>query len=81
MFAVDSGDNPSVERAIQIVIQDGDYTIGFTAAKSSIRRDEAISLATDDFSQLPIRATFVKETGHPLFQWVLPSETVEESEA
>lgn len=78
VFAVDSGDNPAVERAILIVIQDGDYTIGFTAAKASVRRDEAISLATDDFSQLPIRATFVKHTGQPLFQWVIPSESAAE---
>ena len=74
VFGVESGDNASVEEAILIVIVDGDYRIGFTAAKSSIRRDESISLATDDFSQLPIRSTFVKHPGRLLFEWIVPSE-------
>lgn len=74
IFGVESGDNPSVEEAILIIIVDGDYRIGFTAAKSSIRRDESISLATDDFSQLPIRSTFVKHPGRLLFEWIVPSE-------
>lgn len=74
VFGVDSGDNPSVEESILVIIVDGDYRIGFTAAKSSIRRDESISLATDDFSQLPIRSTFVKHPGRLLFEWILPSE-------
>lgn len=73
VFGVESGDNPSVEEAILIIIVDGEYKIGFTAAKSSIRRDESISLATDDFSQLPIRSTFVKHPGRLLFEWITPS--------
>lgn len=74
VFGVESGDNASVEEAILIIIVDGDYRIGFTAAKSTIRRDESISLATDDFSQLPIRSTFVKHPGRLLFEWIVPSE-------
>lgn len=72
VFGVDGGDAPAVEKAVLIVLVDGNFKIGFAAAKASTRRDESISLATDDFSQLPVRATFVKHPGRHLFEWITP---------
>lgn len=72
VFGVSRSDAPSIERAFLLVLVDGENKIGFTATKSSIRRDESIGLATDGFATLPLRATFVKMTGHNLFEWILP---------
>lgn len=58
------------ERALVIVVVDGDSKIAFHAPKASIRREDAIEMAVDEFSVLPLRATFLKETGSPLFQWI-----------
>lgn len=74
VFGVDSSDVKPVERAFLLVLVDGDNKIGFTSHKASIRRDESIALSTDAFASLPLRATFIKETGENLFQWILPAE-------
>lgn len=74
VFGVDAPEGKAVERAILIVIRDGDFTIAFTSAKSGVRRDESISMASDDFATLPIRATFLKHPGRHLFEWVLPAK-------
>lgn len=74
VFGVNSSDVKPVERAFLLVLVDGDNKIGFAAHKASIRRDESISLSTDAFASLPLRATFIKETGQNLFQWILPAE-------
>lgn len=73
VFGIDGGDAPAVEYAILIVLIDGENKIGFTAPKTSIRRDESIGLAQDDFSTLPIRSTFTKYPGRMLFQWITPA--------
>lgn len=62
----------TVDKAILIVLVDGDAAVGFTAAKTSISREESVSLATDDFATFPVRATFEKLTGRRLFEWILP---------
>lgn len=72
VFGVDDPSSDGVEKAFQIVMVDGDFKIAFSAAKATVGRDESISLATDDFATLPLRATFVKHPGRHLFQWVLP---------
>lgn len=74
VFGVNGGDSPAVERAVLIVMVDGSYKIAFSAAKASTRRDEAIALAKDEFSVLPIRATFVKHPGRHLFEWIKPAK-------
>lgn len=74
VFGVDSSDMPAVERALLLVLVDGQNRIGFTAPKASIRRDESIALATDGFGTLPLRATFIKQSGKRLFDWILPLE-------
>lgn len=62
-----------LERALLIVLKDGDTIVGFTAPKTSIGRDEAIALATDDFANFPVRATVEKMAGKRLFEWILPA--------
>ena len=74
VFGVDSPNAADVERAILIVLKDGQFTIAFSAAKAGIRRDESISLENDDFATLPLRATFVKHPGRHLFEWTSPEE-------
>ncbi|TRX43754.1 hypothetical protein [Corynebacterium guaraldiae] len=73
VFAIDDAGQSGVERAVMIVIVDGPFKIAFTAAKASVRRDESISLSTEDFSVLPLRATFVKHPGRHLFEWTAPA--------
>lgn len=74
VFGVADGDAPSLERSLFLLLVDGNNRIGFHAPKASIRRDESISLSTDEFATLPLRATFMKETGQNLFEWILPHE-------
>lgn len=58
-FAVAGEVLSSTERALTIVIVDGERTIGFYAPKASIRREEELTMAVDDFSVLPLRCTFL----------------------
>lgn len=73
VFGVARSDAPAIERAFLLVLVDGTNKIGFSAAKASIRREDAISMAVDEFSTLPLRATFIKETGKNIFEWILPT--------
>ncbi|UBI10051.1 phage tail protein [Corynebacterium coyleae] len=72
IFGVDTANASDVERAVLIVLKDGIFSIAFSAAKAGLRRDESISLESDDFATLPLRATFVKHPGRHLFEWTLP---------
>lgn len=74
VFGVENNDAPALERALFLLLVDGDRRIGFHAPKASVRREESIALATDEFATLPLRATFMKETGMRLFDWILPHE-------
>ncbi|WP_439377826.1 hypothetical protein [Amycolatopsis lexingtonensis] len=59
------------ERALLIVIVDGAHKVGFYANKTSIKRDDSISLAVDDFGALPLRATILTPaTGDSPFSWI-----------
>lgn len=73
VFGVNGSAKGGVEKAILIVMVDGLFKIGFSAAKSSVRRDESITLATDAFSTLPLRSTFIKHPGRHLFEWITPA--------
>ncbi len=70
VFGVEGGGTRSVERALLVIVVDGTLKIGFYAPKASIRRDDSISLAKDDFGTLPIKATFLKMPGRRLFDWI-----------
>lgn len=72
-FAVANTSTATVERALCIVMEDGASRIGFYAPRVSVRRDDAIEMGVDEFSILPIRATFLKNEGagdQNLFTWV-----------
>ncbi|QDK03103.1 major tail protein [Mycobacterium phage SydNat] len=69
VFGVDGNTKP-VEKALLVIIKDGDEKVGFYAAKASVKRDDAIQMPNDDFAALPIRATFLKMAGRRLFDWI-----------
>lgn len=76
-FRVKSSVSGTVEKALLVVIVDGDVAVGFYAPKASFKREDAISLATDDFGALPVRATFLQgfsgtdtEPNRLLFDWI-----------
>jgi hypothetical protein len=70
VFGVASGTTTPIEKAIFILIVDGDTRVGFYSPKSSIRRDDSISLPVDEFAALPVRATFLKHGSQNKFEWV-----------
>lgn len=70
VFGVAGASTAATERALLIIVVDGPTSIGFYAPKAAIRREEAIALATDEFSALPLRATFLKHLAMDLFQWI-----------
>jgi hypothetical protein len=58
-------------RALLIIVVDGDTNIAFYAPRASLRREDAISLATDEFGTLPMRATFLGgNVTEGLFSWI-----------
>lgn len=60
-----------VDRALLIVIIDGDFKIGFHAPKVSLVREDSIELAVDEFAFMPLRATLVRDSASPhLFSWI-----------
>lgn len=76
-FRVKTSAGGTVEKALLVVIVDGDTSVGFYAPKASFKRDDAISLATDDFGALPVRATFLQgfdgtdtPDNRTLFDWI-----------
>lgn len=70
VFGVASGTVSPMEKALLVVIVDGSHKIGFYSPKASIRRDDSIALATDDFASLPVKATFLKHGSANKFEWV-----------
>lgn len=69
-FSVSDAATAPIERALLIVIVDGDAIIANHAHKVSLLRDDAVSIAVDEFSALPIKATFLKNGTSPLFSWI-----------
>lgn len=65
-------DSPSTgrEKALCVVIVDGDASIAFYSRKSSIKREGSVALAVDEFSALPLRATFLKDGNNELYRWI-----------
>lgn len=60
----------TTNRALLVVIIDGPRRVAFHAASTSIRREDAVELATDSFAAFPLRATFLKLPGTPIYSWV-----------
>ena len=69
-FRVQSAPTATQERSFLMVIVDGTDKIGFYARKASMRREGSITLGVDEFSVLPMRATFVKDGSSELFRWI-----------
>lgn len=74
VFGVAGGTPVPVERALLVIIVDGSGKVGFYSPKASIRRDDSIELAVDDFAAVPVRATFLKSGSSNKFEWI--SETL-----
>ena len=70
IFGVANDSSDPIEKALFMVIEDGTTQLGFWAPKASITRDDSISLAVDEFSALPIRATFLSSGSLSLFEWI-----------
>lgn len=69
-FHVTDAATAGTERSFVMIVVDGDAKIGFYSRKSSLRREGAITMSTDEFSTLPMRATFLKDGTHELFRWI-----------
>ncbi|QGH79694.1 major tail protein [Gordonia phage Anon] len=70
VFGVSSKGNKRSEKAILLVLVDGDERVGFHAHKASVKRDDSIQLPIDDLAALPIRATFLDYEDELLFSWI-----------
>jgi hypothetical protein len=62
----------ATELGLLIVIVDGTHKVAFQAPRVSVRREDAISLAVDDFGALPLRATILNPAtaGLSSFSWI-----------
>jgi hypothetical protein len=69
-YGVSATDFSPVARALLVIIVDGSFRIGFHAFKASIKRDDSISLATDDLGTLPVKAKFLQYNTNALFKWI-----------
>ena len=69
-YATNVAPGGATQASLLIIIVDGQNKIAFNAAKVDLMRNDAIALAVDEFGQLPMRATFLKNTGDPLFIWI-----------
>ncbi|ACE79951.1 major tail protein [Mycobacterium phage Pukovnik] len=58
------------EKAVLVVIEDGDLRLGHRAAKSSVKRDDAIELPIDDLAALPVRFTYLDHEDELPFEWI-----------
>lgn len=74
-FEVVAGDSFNSERALLIVIVDGrNGRLGFHAPASDIRRNDSISLDTEEFAYLPLRANFLDSTDATYrMAWISPN--------
>lgn len=69
----------TINRAILVVIVDGPRRVAFHASSASIRREDAIALATDSFAAFPLRATFLKLPATPIYSWTKVASYTPES--
>src|SRR5690606_33501875 len=70
VFAVTSMHSVDQERALSIVIIDGQNKVAFHALLTGLRREEAMSPSVDEFAGIPIRATFLTPEEGFLFSWI-----------
>lgn len=65
-----SGDFDPVEKAFLVVLVDQEVNLGCYASKASIARDAAVDIPIDDFSSLPVAATFLNMGTRRLYDWI-----------
>jgi hypothetical protein len=65
-----SGDFTPVEKAVLVVLIDGDARVGFYAPKAQIQRDASIKMPLDNFAGLPVKATFLNYGTRRLYDWI-----------
>lgn len=70
VFGVAATPLSGIEKALCMVMVDGSFKIAFHSAKSDIRREGAITMAVDEFSVLPMRATFLQPDTGDLYSWI-----------
>lgn len=69
IFEVENAPTAAVEHALLIVMVDGPRRVAFHAPRVSLRAEDAMELEVDSFAAFPLRATFLKLSGQPLFTW------------
>ncbi|ASU78492.1 hypothetical protein CDG81_09605 [Actinopolyspora erythraea] len=69
-FDVQDSSVSTIKKALLIVMVDGDVNVAFYSPNASFRREDSIELAVDSLASLPLRATFLKMSGNPLFSWI-----------
>ncbi|AQT28223.1 major tail protein [Mycobacterium phage Orange] len=62
--------NQTNEKALLIIIEDGDLRLGHHSFKTSVKRDEAIELPIDDLAALPVRFTYLDYQDKLPFYWI-----------
>lgn len=75
VFGVADGTSVPIEKALFILIVDGDNKIGFYSPKCSFTRDDSIEMAVDEFTALPVRATFLSSGSTVKYEWLSESFT------
>lgn len=60
----------ATEQAVTVIFLDGSTPLGFYCPKVSIRRDDAIEVASDDFMKLPLRFTILQASGSKKAKWI-----------
>lgn len=70
VFEVDEVSVTPIEKALLIIITDGATNIALHASRVSIRREDSIELAVDEFAFMPLRATFLKNGTDPIMSWI-----------
>ncbi|ASR86478.1 major tail protein [Mycobacterium phage Changeling] len=68
VFGVKTGQTN--EKAVFIVIEDGDLRLGHHAHKAGVRRDDSIELPIDDLAALPVRFTYLDFEDELPFTWI-----------
>lgn len=68
VFGVKTGQTN--EKALLVVIEDGDLRLGHHAHKTSVKRDDAIELPIDDLAALPVRFTYLDYLSELPFSWI-----------
>lgn len=59
-----------VEKSLLLVMVDAVGPLGLYIKRASIRREDAIEVASDDFVKLPLRFTFLQASGSPKATWI-----------